>query len=150
VQLTLDRAEVLREMQEGLHRLGVTLGLELAGLLMKGEVERPPYRPAKRFTAALALSIESKITTRSRRIEPSGPRLARTTTGAPFFNASSETRLRRWLMSNTATRCFGTRYVSLPIVTDTSSPEVVISCTVAATGAGLCLAIASRLGAAAA
>ncbi len=40
VQLTLDRAEVLREMQEGLHRLGVTLGLELAGLMMKDEVER--------------------------------------------------------------------------------------------------------------
>ena len=40
VQLTLDRAEVLREMQEGLHRLGVTLGLELAALMMKDEVER--------------------------------------------------------------------------------------------------------------
>jgi len=26
VQLTLDRSEVLREMQEGLHRLGVSLG----------------------------------------------------------------------------------------------------------------------------
>jgi hypothetical protein len=39
VQLTLDRGEVLREMQEGLHRLGVTLGLELAAL-MKDEVER--------------------------------------------------------------------------------------------------------------
>lgn len=40
VQLTLDRSEVLREMQEGLHRLGVTLGLELAALMMKDEVER--------------------------------------------------------------------------------------------------------------
>jgi hypothetical protein len=56
VQLTLDRAEVLREMQEGLHRLGVTLGLELAALMMKDEVERlcgsryehPPQRQATR------------------------------------------------------------------------------------------------------
>src|SRR5436309_16063296 len=40
VQLTLDRAEVLREMQEGLHRFGVTLGLEIAALMMKDEVER--------------------------------------------------------------------------------------------------------------
>lgn len=40
VQLTLDRGEVLREMQEGLHRFGVTLGLELAALMMKDEVER--------------------------------------------------------------------------------------------------------------
>lgn len=40
VQLTLNRAEVLREMQEGLHRFGVTIGLELAGLMMKDEVER--------------------------------------------------------------------------------------------------------------
>lgn len=40
VQLTLDRSEVLREMQEGLHRLGVSLGLELAALLMEDEVER--------------------------------------------------------------------------------------------------------------
>src|SRR6266852_1781648 len=30
VQLTLDRSEVMREMQEGLHRFGVTIGLELA------------------------------------------------------------------------------------------------------------------------
>jgi transposase-like protein len=40
VQLTLDRAEVLREMQQGLHRFGVTLGLEVAALMMKDEVER--------------------------------------------------------------------------------------------------------------
>jgi hypothetical protein len=40
VQLTLDRSEVLRETQEGLHRLSVTLGLELAALMMKDEVER--------------------------------------------------------------------------------------------------------------
>lgn len=40
VQLTLDRSEVLREMQEGLHRLGVSLGLELAALMMEDEVER--------------------------------------------------------------------------------------------------------------
>src|SRR5436305_6550404 len=40
VQLTLDRAEVMREMQEGLHRFGVTIGLELAALIMKDEVER--------------------------------------------------------------------------------------------------------------
>lgn len=40
VQLTLDRSAVLREMQEGLHRLGVTLGLELAALMMNDEVER--------------------------------------------------------------------------------------------------------------
>ena len=40
VQLTLDRAEVLRQMQEGLHGLGVSLGLELAALLMQDEVER--------------------------------------------------------------------------------------------------------------
>ena len=40
VQLTLDRSEVMREMQEGLHRLGVTIGLELAALMMKDEVER--------------------------------------------------------------------------------------------------------------
>ena len=40
VQLTLDRTEVLAQMQEGLHRLGVSLGLELAALLMKDEVER--------------------------------------------------------------------------------------------------------------
>jgi len=56
VQLTLDRAEVLREMQEGLHRFGVTLGLEVAALMMKDEVERlcgsryehPPERHATR------------------------------------------------------------------------------------------------------
>jgi transposase-like protein len=56
VQLTLDRAEVLREMQEGLHRFGVTLGLEIAALMMKDEVERlcggryehPPQRGATR------------------------------------------------------------------------------------------------------
>jgi transposase-like protein len=56
VQLTLDRAEVLREMQEGLHRFGVTLGLEVAALMMKDEVERlcgnryahPPQRQATR------------------------------------------------------------------------------------------------------
>lgn len=40
VQLTLDRTKVLREMQEGLHQLGVSIGLELAGLLMKDEVDR--------------------------------------------------------------------------------------------------------------
>src|SRR5260370_177302 len=40
VQLTLDRSEVMREMQEGLHRFGVTIGLELAALMMKDEVER--------------------------------------------------------------------------------------------------------------
>jgi putative transposase len=40
VQLTLDRAETLREMQEGLHRFGVSLGLEVAALMMKDEVER--------------------------------------------------------------------------------------------------------------
>ena len=56
VQLTLDRAEVLREMQEGLHRFGVTVGLEVAALMMKDEVERlcgsryehPPERQATR------------------------------------------------------------------------------------------------------
>lgn len=40
LQLTLDRSSVLREMQEGLHRLGVTLGMELAALMMNDEVER--------------------------------------------------------------------------------------------------------------
>ena len=40
VQLTLDRSEVLREMQKGLHRFGVTIGLELAALMMKDEVDR--------------------------------------------------------------------------------------------------------------
>src|SRR5690348_1101247 len=40
VQLTLDRSEVMREMQEGLHRFGVTIGLELAAMMMKDEVER--------------------------------------------------------------------------------------------------------------
>lgn len=40
VQLTLDRANVLREMQEGLHQLGVSIGVELAALLMKDEVDR--------------------------------------------------------------------------------------------------------------
>lgn len=40
VQLTLDRSEVLRQMQEGLHQLGVSLGLELAALMMNDEVER--------------------------------------------------------------------------------------------------------------
>ena len=56
VQLTLDRSEVLREMQEGLHRFGVTIGLELAALMMRDEVERlcgsryehPPQREATR------------------------------------------------------------------------------------------------------
>ena len=56
VQLTLDRSEVLREMQEGLHRIGVTIGLELAALMMRDEVERlcgsryehPPQRDATR------------------------------------------------------------------------------------------------------
>ncbi len=40
IQLTFDRSEVLREMQEGLHHFGVTLGLELASLMMQDEVER--------------------------------------------------------------------------------------------------------------
>lgn len=40
VQLTLDRAEVLRQMQEGLHGLGVSLGLELAALMIEDEVGR--------------------------------------------------------------------------------------------------------------
>jgi len=40
IQLTFDRTEVLREMQEGLHQFGVTLGLELASLMMQDEVER--------------------------------------------------------------------------------------------------------------
>ena len=40
VQLTLDRSDVLRQMQEGLHRLGVSLGLELAAMMMTDEVER--------------------------------------------------------------------------------------------------------------
>lgn len=40
IQLTFDRSEVLREMQEGLHRFGVTLGLELASLMMEDEVAR--------------------------------------------------------------------------------------------------------------
>ncbi len=40
LQLTLDRSEVMREMQEGLHRFGVSLGLEVASLMMKDEVER--------------------------------------------------------------------------------------------------------------
>ncbi len=50
VQLTLDRSVVLREMQEGLHRLGVTLGLELAALMMNDEVERL-LRPSLRTSA---------------------------------------------------------------------------------------------------
>lgn len=40
VQLTLNRTEVLRQMQEGLHQIGVALGLELAGLMMQDEVEQ--------------------------------------------------------------------------------------------------------------
>lgn len=40
VQLSLDRSEVLRQMQEGLHQFGVQLGLELASILMDDEVER--------------------------------------------------------------------------------------------------------------
>jgi transposase-like protein len=40
VQLSLDRSEVLRQMQEGLHQFGVKLGLELATMLMNDEVER--------------------------------------------------------------------------------------------------------------
>jgi len=40
VQLTLDRSDVLREMQEGLHQFGVRLGVELAALLMNDEVDR--------------------------------------------------------------------------------------------------------------
>jgi putative transposase len=40
IQLTFDRRDVLREMQEGLHRFGVTLGLEVASLMMQDEVER--------------------------------------------------------------------------------------------------------------
>lgn len=40
VQLTLDRSDVLREMQEGLHQVGVRLGVELAALLMNEEVDR--------------------------------------------------------------------------------------------------------------
>lgn len=40
VQLTLDRSDVLREMQEGLHQVGVRLGVELAALLMNDEVDR--------------------------------------------------------------------------------------------------------------
>jgi len=40
VQLTLDRSDVLREMQEGLHQFGVLLGVELAALLMNDEVDR--------------------------------------------------------------------------------------------------------------
>ena len=40
IQLTLDRSEVIREMQEGLHRFGVTIGLELAALMMRDEVAR--------------------------------------------------------------------------------------------------------------
>lgn len=40
VQLTLDRSEVLRQMQEGLHQLAVSLGLELAALMMQDEVEQ--------------------------------------------------------------------------------------------------------------
>lgn len=56
VQLTLDRSEVLRQMQEGLHQLAVSLGLELAALMMQDEVEqlcgnryeRQPERQATR------------------------------------------------------------------------------------------------------
>ncbi len=40
VQLTLDRSDVLREMQEGLHQVGVRLGVELAALLMNDEVDQ--------------------------------------------------------------------------------------------------------------
>lgn len=40
VQLTLNRTEVLRQMQEGLHQVGVALGLELAALMMQDEVEQ--------------------------------------------------------------------------------------------------------------
>lgn len=40
VQLTLNRTEILRQMQEGLHQVGVALGLELAGLMMQDEVEQ--------------------------------------------------------------------------------------------------------------
>ncbi len=40
VQLTLDRSEVLREMQEGLHRVGVSIGMEVATMLMLDEVKR--------------------------------------------------------------------------------------------------------------
>lgn len=40
VQLTLNRTDVLRQMQEGLHQIGVALGLELAALMMQDEVEQ--------------------------------------------------------------------------------------------------------------
>ena len=38
--MTLNRSDVLREMQEGLHQFGVRLGVELAALLMNDEVDR--------------------------------------------------------------------------------------------------------------
>ncbi|SRR6266536_2478392 len=40
VQLTLDRREVLRQLQDGLHAFGIMLGLELARLFMTEEVDR--------------------------------------------------------------------------------------------------------------
>lgn len=40
LQLTLDRNEVLRQMQEGLHQMGVSVGLEIAAMLMQDEVRR--------------------------------------------------------------------------------------------------------------
>src|SRR5947207_14400883 len=40
VQLTLDRGEVLRQLQDGLHAFGIMLGLELARLFMTEEVDR--------------------------------------------------------------------------------------------------------------
>lgn len=55
VQLTLNRAEVLRQMQEGLHQIGVALGLELAALMMQDEVkqlcgQRYEHRPEREAT----------------------------------------------------------------------------------------------------
>ncbi len=40
IQLTLDRRDVLRQLQDGLHAFGIMLGLELAQLFMKEEVEQ--------------------------------------------------------------------------------------------------------------
>lgn len=55
VQLTLNRTEVLRQMQEGLHQVGVALGLELAALMMQDEVDqlcgqRYEHRPERDAT----------------------------------------------------------------------------------------------------
>jgi putative transposase len=84
VQLTLDRSRVLREMQEGLHRVGMSLGLELAALLMNDEVERLcgsryehlPEREATRHGRQRGV-----ITIAGQKVEIDRPRVRSTTKG---------------------------------------------------------------------